>query len=219
MTSSAKEEMSLPDKLPILPISGIVLIPGSHLPLNIFEPRYTAMIEDCLGQNRMVGLIQPSAEPTERHPTPLYKIGCAGKITSFTETDDHRFLLTLQGICRFEIMAEEPASKGYRTVKPDWKNFVKDLSNSNKDIEIDRTYLSTLLRSTFKTLGINVDWDMIIGANNADLMGALAMICPLEPNEKQALLEAATPSDRAEMLISLLEMASLNKNTHDKPRH
>lgn len=219
MTSPEQKKITLPEALPIMPLSGALLLPNARLSLNIFEPRYISMIEDSLGQSRMVGIIQPSDETGAHSPTPLYSVGSAGRIISFVETDDNRFLVTLQGVCRFEILKEEPSTSNYRIIRPEWKNYVADLTATDKNAEIDRKQLVELLRDYFKKLGMNVDWEIILSTNNDDLISSLGMLCPLQPNEKQALLEAHTQEDRAKILLSLLEMACLNMNTPDKSHH
>lgn len=219
MTGPAKQKVTLPEVLPILPLQEVVLLPHARLPLNIFEPRYITMIEDTLGKDRMIGLVQPSKEADAHKPQDLYSVGCAGKIISFVETEDHRFLITLQGVCRFEVKEEVPSKTGYRMIKPEWKNYIGDLSTAQNNAEIDHDQLTSLLRTYFKQLGVNADWEVILKTSNDDLISSLIMICPLAANEKQALLEANTQVDRTKLLISLLEMACLNKGKTNNPRH
>ncbi|HUY68148.1 MAG TPA: LON peptidase substrate-binding domain-containing protein [Alphaproteobacteria bacterium] len=208
-SSSVTEAPSaLPEVLPIFPLAGALLLPRGRLPLNIFEPRYVAMIEDALGHGRLIGMVQPTAE-IEGEAPPLYTIGCAGRITSFTETDDGRFLIGLTGLCRFAVAEElEPDRRGYRRVRPDWQNFLADLGGAD-DSEIDRERLLGILRNYFKMQSIAADWNAVQGTGNEMLVSSLAMICPLAPNEKQALLEAPDLRRRAELLVALLEMASM----------
>jgi Lon protease-like protein len=195
----------LPETLPVFPLSGAVLLPHARLPLNIFEPRYLAMIEDALGKGRLIGMIQPSAGEDNANP-PLYSVGCAGRITSFNETDDGRLMIVLTGVCRFRIVVELPNTGLYRSVHPDWKNYLADLGDPDA-IDIDREKLIDLLRLYFKKNNIQVDWNVVQNAPNDVLLPTIIMICPLAPNEKQALLEAETFADRARMLVMLLEMA------------
>src|SRR5580698_5813033 len=126
-TQPAFAPSALPDVLPIFPLSGVLLLPRGRLPLNIFEPRYLAMIEGALANGRLVGMVQPSAADSQEPLPPIYHIGCAGRITSFTETEDGRFLISLTGICRFTITEELPIEHGYRRVKPDWEGFLSDI--------------------------------------------------------------------------------------------
>jgi uncharacterized protein len=196
---------ALPEELPVFPLSGAVLLPHARLPLNIFEARYLAMVEDALGKGRMIGMIQPSV--TEDVPSPpLYSIGCAGRVTSFNETDDGRLMIVLTGVCRFRVSLEVPTTRLYRTVKPDWKSFLSDLGEPEL-IDIDRERLIDLLRIYFKKNSITVDWNVVQNAPNDVLLPTIIMICPLAPNEKQALLEAESFAERARMLVTLLEMA------------
>jgi Lon protease-like protein len=199
----------LPDTLPIFPLSGVVLLPRGRLPLNIFEPRYLSMIEHALGQGRLIGMVQPSAPESEDGVIPpLYNIGCAGRITSFTETEDGRFLIGLTGVCRFSIAEELASDRPYRSVRPDWQKFLADVGNPDES-EVDREKLLGILRPYFKLQGIAADWNAVQNTGSETLVSSLAMICPLAPNEKQALLEAPDLRARANMLMALLEMASM----------
>ena len=207
MASAKTIASSLPDELPVFPLTGAVLLPQARLPLNIFEPRYLAMVEDALGKGRVIGMIQPSAYDEDASaPPPLYSVGCAGRITSFNETEDGRLLIVLTGMCRFRVMAEMQASRIYRTVRPDWKPYLADLEET-EPAEIDRARLLDLLHVYFRKNAISVDWNTVQNAPNDVLVPTIIMISPLEPNEKQALLEAENFAARARMLATLLEMA------------
>jgi Lon protease-like protein len=204
----------LPDEIPIFPLSGVLLLPRGSLPLNIFEPRYLAMVEDALKTNRLIGMIQPRAGDD------LFQTGCAGKIFSFTETDDNRYLITLKGVSRFRIAGELPPVKGgYRRVLADWSGFRKDIDPAG-ELNIDRRKLTDLLRSYFDMEGMNCDWDAIENASDDRLITCLAMICPLNAGEKQALLEAPCCKTRADLFIALLEMATRDSSRKkpEKPR-
>ncbi len=199
---------ALPSSLPIFPLSGALLLPRGRLPLNIFEPRYLAMVEDALGSGRLIGMVQPSGGENAELVPPVYQVGCAGRITSFTETEDGRFLINLLGLCRFRIAEELPMERGYRRAKPDWEKFLGDL-DQGVDPDIDRDKLMHVLRGYFKLQGITADWNAVQNTPNDTLISSLAMICPLAANEKQALLEAPDLHERAELLMALLEMASM----------
>jgi Lon protease-like protein len=200
---------ALPEILPIFPLSGVVLLPRARLPLNIFEPRYLSMIEDVMGQGRVLGMIQPNIPDGQDNLTPpIYSIGCAGRITSFTETEDGRFLIGLTGICRFTIMEELPDELPYRRARVDWQKFMGDI-NEPDEADIDRKRLIALLQHYFKLQGITADWNAVRNTPNDMLISSLVMICPLAPNERQALLEAPTLHARADMLMALIEMASM----------
>jgi Lon protease-like protein len=194
--------------LPLFPLAGVLLLPRGRLPLNIFEPRYLSMVEDALAHGRLIGMIQPSTSELQEPLPPLYHVGCAGRVTSFNETEDGRFLISLTGVCRFRVTEELPIERGYRRTKPDWGNFLSDI-NEPADTEIDREKLMSVLHGYFKLQGIAADWNAVQGTNNETLVSSLAMICPLAPNEKQALLEAPDLRARADMLMALLEMASM----------
>ena len=200
----------LPAILPIFPLNGVLLLPRGRLPLNIFEPRYLAMTRDALAGERLIGMVQPSdPEASDRHP-PVYPIGCAGRITSFSEADDGRFLITLTGICRFRIRDELPLLDGYRRVVPEWDQFARDLQGEDEP-RFDRERLMRGLRAYFQQHQISADWDAISSVAGERLVTSVAMICPFEPNEKQALLEAADLDDRARLLMAVVEMAVLNR--------
>jgi Lon protease-like protein len=210
---------ALPTQLPIFPLPGVLLLPRGRLPLNIFEPRYLAMVDAALGRERLIGLVQP-ATPTEADAgaAPLYRIGCAGRIMSFNETDDGRYLIHLNGVCRFQIQTELPLQHGFRSVTPDWNPYLADLVPPQED-GFDRGRLMERLRQYFKLQGLAADWTALQNAGGEALIAALAMICPFEPNEKQGLLEAPTLQDRAALLIALLEMATLGGGESETARH
>jgi uncharacterized protein len=211
-TSPSPSPSALPDTLPIFPLSGVLLLPRGRLPLNIYEPRYLAMTEAALANGRLIGMVQPNVPESADPLPPIYHIGCAGRITSFTETEDGRFLISLTGICRFRIAEELPLEKGFRRVKPNWDDFITDIGTTD-EAEIDRDKMLGVLRSYFKLHGIAADWNAVQNTSNETLVSSLAMICPLAPNEKQALLEAPNLIKRAELLVALLEMASMPQAT------
>ena len=206
--SPASAPSALPDTLPIFPLAGILLLPRGRLPLNIYEPRYLAMTEAALANGRLIGMVQPSIADSQEPYPPVYHIGCAGRITSFTETEDGRYLISLTGICRFRIAEELPIEHGYRRVKPDWESYLADIGPA-EETEIDREKLLDVLRNYFKLHSISADWGAVQNTGNETLVSSLAMICPLAPNEKQALLEAPDLRQRADLLMALLEMASM----------
>jgi Lon protease-like protein len=198
----------LPEELPVFPLSGVLLLPRGRLPLNIFEPRYLAMTKDALAPPRLIGMIQPTDPAGERdaEATPeLHRIGCAGRIIAFSETDDGRLLMTLTGVARFEIERELPLRSGYRRVKPKWDRFKGDLAEDQGPV--DRKALFQSLKPYFDSRGLKADWDQVDKTGDERLVAMLSMICPFSPPEKQALLEAQDLSARAEILRGLLEMA------------
>jgi Lon protease-like protein len=204
----------LPEIVPIFPLTGVLLLPRGKLPLNIFEPRYLAMTEDALSGNRMIGIIQPSDPLSRASVPPVYPIGCAGRITSFSETDDGRYLITLTGVCRFETVRELPIVRGYRRVDVSWERFAADLDEPGPAL-FDRARLVEGLRTYFKIQGISANWDAVESTPDERLVTSLAMICPFEPSEKQALLECGSLSERASMMIAIIEMSVLDKRSGD----
>lgn len=200
---------NLPDSLPIFPLAGVLLLPGGQLPLNIFEPRYLKMVDAALAGPRMIGMIQPSGAG---NPPPVYGIGCAGKITEFSETDDGRYLITLSGICRFRVREERQADTPYRQITPDWQPFEKDMLKTDC-LGLDRKKLAGLLQSYFPQQGLSCDWSKVEEATDNRLITCLSMICPFDAKEKQALLEAACCKTRAEIFMSMLEIAVHDNKT------
>jgi uncharacterized protein len=201
---------ALPAILPIFPLAGVLLLPRGRLPLNIFEPRYLAMTRDALAAERLIGMVQPS-DPTVSDADPaVYPIGCAGRITSFAETDDGHFLITLTGTSRFRIREELPLLEGYRRIVPEWTDFARDFEDEEEP-GFDRERLVRGLKAYFQQHQIAADWDAIVSVPADRLVTSIAMMCPFEPSEKQALLEAADLDDRARMLTAIVEMAVLNR--------
>jgi Lon protease-like protein len=216
---STRPPIVLPQILPIFPLTGVLLLPRGRLPLNIFEPRYKAMIEDALGGERLVGMIQPN-EPQRDNigegllNPPLYPVGCAGRLTQFSETDDGRYLVTLTGVSRFRIREELPLVSGYRRVVPDWRPFAHDREGPGEP-GFDRERLIRGLKSYFAQRQISADWEAIGKAPGDYLVTSLAMACPFAPSEKQALLEAADPDERGRLLTTLVEMAATEPTSEE----
>ncbi len=200
---TGKKESALPDAIPVFPLSGVLLLPRGNLPLNIFEPRYLAMVEDSLKVDRMIGMIQPREDAA--HPA-LYQTGCMGKITAFEETKDGRYLITLTGISRFHIKTELEMKNGYRRIAPDWSPFTHDFEEM-ECLELDRPALKEMLGHYFKQQGLECDTAAIDNAPDDKLITCLSMICPFDPSEKQALLEAKCCRERARKLMTLLKIS------------
>ena len=201
---------ALPDILPIFPLTGVLLLPRGRLPLNIFEPRYLAMTRDALAGERLIGMVQPTDPGASGSNPPVYPAGCAGRITSFSETEDGRFLITLTGTCRFRIREELPLLEGYRRVVPEWSDFSRDLE-SEEELAFDRERLLRALRAYFQQHEISADWNAIGSVPGERLVTSTAMVCPFEPSEKQALLEAPDLDERARLLTAIVEMAVMNR--------
>jgi len=196
----------LPETLTVFPLSGVLLLPRGNLPLNVFEPRYLAMVDASLAGSRLIGMIQPS-EPEDKVLKPsLSAVGCAGRITSFRETEDNRYLITLTGICRFRVAEELSIDTPYRQVRADYNPFVGDLV-TEEDADFPRERLLDALKTYLSQRDLKADWRSVMSAPAETLVNALAMLCPFEPAEKQALLEAAGWQERVATLVALLEMA------------
>lgn len=198
----------LPGEFAVFPLTGALLLPQGRLPLNIFEPRYLAMTLDALAEGRMFGMIQPNPlEPPGPNGPGLYRVGCLGRLSSFSETEDGRLLITLTGIIRFRVAGELAMRRGYRRVRADFTGFAEDL-NLEARPALDRDRLERGLRAYFRAKGIEANWQAVKETPDAALVTTLCMICPFDPREKQALLEAATLDERAEMLLALIEMGA-----------
>jgi uncharacterized protein len=205
----------LPSEFAVFPLTGALLLPRGKLPLNIFEKRYLAMVTDSLGTGRMFGMIQPDPQAAEAADEPgLYRVGCLGRLSSFSETDDGRLLITLTGLIRFAVHAERGSLHGYRRVRGDFSGYTADLELTRPSAEIQRDKILTALRGYFARRNVDANWDAIRGLSDDGLVITLAMACPFEAVEKQALLEAPTDADRAGTLLALLQMGAAS---HDLP--
>ena len=203
----------LPRDLPVFPLPGAMLLPHGRMPLNIFEPRYLKMIMDSLKRSRLIGMVQPLELLPNPVPeqTKLFHVGCAGRITSFAESDDGRFLITLRGVCRFTIKEELEGNGFYRMVSPDFSDFEGDLSYSNP--EINRDNLLPLLKEYLKAKGIKIDIADFIEIEDRFLIPTLCMINPFDFREKQAILEIRDINEMTNVIISLMEMELISPNS------
>ena len=203
----------LPEVFPVFPLPGALLLPRGKLPLNIFEPRYLAMIDDALGAGRRIGMIQPDASIAATADGPgLFRVGCLGLLTSFSETEDGRYLITLSGRIRFRVAEELDPVRGYRRVRGDYAAFAGDLAPPARPGGVDRATLFAGLQEYFSRRNIDANWEAIRGLPEAALGLTLAMVCPFEPAEKQALLEAPTDAERDRTLLALLHMAAMDSD-------
>lgn len=192
----------LPDTIPVFPLPGALLLPRARLPLHIFEPRYLAMLDDTLKtQDRLIGMIQPQGSKA------LQSIGCAGRITAFSETDDGRYMITLSGISRYRIVNEIEGFTPYRRAEVSWTGFDRDMGPVETDKGFDREAFFNLLKRYFETEELQTDWDSLKDAEDEMLINSLSMLCPFEPEDKQALLEAPSLETRRETLVTLIEFA------------
>ena len=200
----------LPAELPLFPLTGVLLLPGGTLPLNIFEPRYLRMVEHALGAGRLIGMVQPMAVGRSGLSVPdgtdLYRTGCAGRIVAFEETGDGRYVLRLRGVCRFAVGDELPLLHGFRRAHVDFAPYRADLSAAGEKLG-DRTRLMGLLKAYFELENIDADWDTVTQTPDDRLVTTLAMVCPFEAADKQALLESADLERRAKLIIALIEDA------------
>ena len=203
----------LPAAVPVFPLTGAVLLPRGVLPLNIFEPRYLAMVKDAMAAtgaaNRVIGMIQPKAPKGSRggDPPPLYKVGCLGRITEYRETDDGRILVTLVGVSRFRVGAELERDTLYRQVMTDYHGFADDRAEEESLDAASRASLEDALRPYLDARGLAADWEAVQSADDEGLVTALAGALPFDPPEKQALLEAPTLAERAQTLAALMSFA------------
>ncbi len=197
----------LPETVPVFPLPGALLLPRSRLPLHIFEPRYLAMIDDTLKTtHRLIGMIQPRDVKVEGGPS-LHAIGCAGRLTGFSETEDGRYMITLSGVSRFRVKREVDGFSPYRKCDVSWAGFERDLGGAEKDGGFDRVTFFPLLQQFFEAEELRTDWESLEDAEDELLINSLSMLCPFEPEDKQALLEAPSLETRRETLVTLIEFA------------
>jgi len=211
----------LPARIPIFPLPSALLLPGGQLPLNIFEPRYLAMVTYALSTpSRLIGMVQPLCVDPQTddasHP-PLFETGCAGRISFFQESDNGRFVIALTGLCRFNRRGQHLDPKGFLVADVDWHPFANDLQ---ADLSVlDRDPLIKVMKRYFDLKGFETDWTQIENSDNDQLLATLSMVCPFEVAEKQALLEADSMAKRAELLIAMMEMALHNETGGNDARH
>jgi len=197
----------LPDTIPVFPLPGALLLPRAKLPLHIFEPRYLAMLDDTLRtSHRLIGMVQPFEGPASEGIR-LHRIGCAGRLTGFSETEDGRYLVTLSGISRFRVKKEVDGFTPYRRCTVSWDGFARDLGQAERDTDFDRQVFMSLLGRYFEDRNLKTDWEALQEAEDELLINSLSMLCPFDPEDKQALLEAPSLSTRRETLVTLIEFA------------
>jgi hypothetical protein len=205
---SYRVETDIPEQVPVFPLSGALLLPGAQLPLNIFEPRYLAMLDDAMSSNRLIGVIQPALMDSKTGKGPvedLCRVGCLGRITSFAETGDGRYVITLGGVCRFRIGEElDQAGKPYRICRI--TVFLGDLEAGDRGADVDRKALLDSFKAYLEANDLEADWSSVEQASTESLVNSLSMMSPYGPAEKQALLEADNLKIRAETLIAITEI-------------
>lgn len=200
-------ESDLPDTMAVFPLSGVLLLSGGHLPLNVFEPRYLSLVDDALRGNRLIGIIQPGLAEAEESPgghPELCQVGTIGRITTFGETGDGRYVIDLAGVCRFRVIEELPIAHAYRRVKI--APFISDLHEPEDDPAVDRKALLHAFRTYLDENKLEVDWEAVAKTSNRTLVNSLSMMAPFGAREKQALLEAQDLKTRAETLVAMTEI-------------
>jgi uncharacterized protein len=194
----------LPETVPVFPLAGALLLPGGQLPLNIFEPRYLALFDAALAGNRLIGVLQPALGEAEGLKPALSPVGCIGRITSFAETGDGRYITSISGVCRFRVMEEIGEGHPFRTVR--LMPFMSDLSAEDDEAQVNRQELLRVFRAYLDANKLEADWESVERAGNRTLVNSLSMMSPFGPAEKQALLEAPDLKTRADTLIAITEI-------------
>ena len=209
----------LPEVIPVFPLPGALLLPRGQMPLNIFEPRYLAMVDDAMrAGHRLIGIIQPDLTHTEHRDRPtLFHVGCVGRITQLAESGDGRYLLELTGVTRFRVAEELSVTTPYRQCRVDYSSFIDDFTARKGEDEVDRKALVAVLADFLKANNLKADWEGIDKAPNEALVNALSMMSPYGAPEKQALLEAPDLKTRAEILVAVTEMELAKKGTSGDP--
>lgn len=210
----------LPEIIPVFPLPGALLLPRGQMPLNIFEPRYLAMVDDSFRDgHRLIGMIQPDVahSPKNSDKPALFRVGCVGRITQLAESGDGRYILELTGVSRFKVVEELEVLTAYRQCKVDFFTFVDDFTARMGEDQVDREALLSVLADFLKANNLKVDWEGVESAPNEALVNALAMMSPYGPAEKQAMLEAPDLKTRAEILIAVTEMDLAKKRTSGDP--
>jgi Lon protease-like protein len=216
MNAAYRGPEDCPVVIPVFPLPGALLLPRGQMPLNIFEPRYLAMVDEALKGDRIIGMIQPDAEGGGSASMPsLYQVGCAGRITQFAETGDGRYLVTLVGIARFRVEEEMATTTLYRQCRADFEPFAADFVARAGEDEVDRAAVLSALRKFVEAADVRVDWKGIDEAPNEALVNALCMMSPFGAREKQALLEAPDLKTRAEVLVAITEIELVRGNGSD----
>ena len=206
------KKIDLPKNIPVFPLSNFIIFPKTTVPLNIFEPRYIDMINDSMKSDKMIGMIQPKSSSGEVNSPNLHQIGCLGKITSFKETDDGRYLIELRGLIRFEKVKEERTDKRYRIVKPDFSKFYHDLNEDKENLKFsDLELIFKDLKTLFKKRGFIINWKALEKQSLDETINALAMASPFTIEEKQILLEAKNLNTRKSKIAEILNTYILDE--------
>jgi uncharacterized protein len=219
MNAQYRGPADLPEVIPVFPLPGALLLPRGQMPLNIFEPRYLAMVDDALRDgHRLIGMIQPDPAQNGRSEKPkLFPVGCVGRITQLAETGDGRYLLELTGVSRFRVEEEIKVATDYRQCRVTFAPFADDFMARKGEQQVDRVALLEALREFLKSNNLEADWKGIEKAPNEALVNALSMMSPYGTAEKQALLEAPDLKTRAEILVAITQIELAKKNTEGEP--
>lgn len=206
ISSRYREPNDLPKQIPLFPLAGALLLPRTDLPLNIFEPRYLLMIEEAMKADRVIGIIQPQGSSESNQPT-LESVGCAGRITSYSETDDGRLLVTITGICRFTVLNEVEVNTPYRQAEVDYRPFAVDFVSETGARSVNREQLIKAFRQYLEANDMSADWNEVAAVSTEVLVNTLSLLAPYPARDKQALLEAPDLKSRADVLVALTELA------------
>jgi len=209
---------NLPQTMPVFPLESAVMFPNTYLPLNIFEPRYLKMIDYSMSQkNRLIGMIQPKKSTDKNKNVDLYNVGCAGRIIKFEETEDSRYLITLKGVSRFNLLSDITNKDNFREAKVNWNEFIEDLNQEgSKDSFVS---LKKVLKDFFKLKKMKVNMEIIEACNDYNFVDQITMICPLALEEKQLLLETKSITKRNNLLRSIVESYSSQQNISNTIKH
>ena len=206
ISSRYREPSDLPKQIPLFPLAGALLLPRTDLPLNIFEPRYLLMIEEAMRADRVIGIIQPQGSSDTNQPN-LESVGCAGRITSYSETDDGRLLVTITGICRFSVVNEIEVNTPYRQADVDYRPFAVDFVSETGARSVNRDQLIKAFRQYLEANDMSADWNEVEAVSTEVLVNTLSLLAPYPARDKQALLEAPDLKSRADVLVALTELA------------
>ena len=219
MNATYRGPGDLPEVIPVFPLPGALLLPRGQMPLNIFEPRYLAMVDDAMRSgHRLIGMIQPDISHTEHRDRPtLFRVGCVGRITQLAESGDGRYLLELTGVSRFRVAEELAVTTPYRQCRVDYADFIDDFTARKGEEDVDRRALLAVLADFLKANNLRADWEGIDKAPNEALVNALAMMSPYGTPEKQALLEAPDLKTRAEILVAVTQIELAKRKTSGEP--
>ena len=205
----------LPVQIPVFPLDQAILLPGATLPLQIFEPRYLNMFDDAMAGPRLIGMVQTAGRGDRAAPA-LAGVGCVGRISSFSETADGKYLVALVGVCRFDVIEELESKTPYRVVRADYARFAVDLDPRADLAQFDTLPFTDALRRYLGRRGLSIDWELVKSAPLGSLVDSLSIALPLPRVEKQALLEAADPEDRLGVLLALMEMDAAGSGDEDE---